>query len=140
MPERTFTENDELAIRECCDLYVETLTAHDAEGWMDVWDDEAVLMPPDAPQCVGKDEIRRAMHASVAAKAEEVYMTYRLDEIIGMDGGLAVARGSHIWKSLKTPDRKFEGKFLAVLRKQTDGSWKLYRDCYNANGAKQALG
>jgi ketosteroid isomerase-like protein len=26
-----------------------------------------------------------------------------------------------------------DGKFLTIFRKQPDGSWKIYRDCFNSN-------
>ena len=26
-----------------------------------------------------------------------------------------------------------DGKFLTILRKQNDGSWKIHRDCFNDN-------
>ena len=29
---------------------------------------------------------------------------------------------------------RFGGKVLSILRRQSDGSWKIYRDCFNSNG------
>ena len=28
---------------------------------------------------------------------------------------------------------KFEGKYLSILKRQADGSWKVARDCFNYN-------
>jgi ketosteroid isomerase-like protein len=31
------------------------------------------------------------------------------------------------------PESLFDGKFLTVFKRQPDGSWKIYRDCFNSN-------
>ena len=35
------------------------------------------------------------------------------------------------------PTSKFEGKVLTMWKKQADGTWKIYRDCFNSNVPKQ---
>ena len=31
------------------------------------------------------------------------------------------------------PNTHIIGKYLTILKKQTDGSWKIYRDCFNSD-------
>jgi ketosteroid isomerase-like protein len=31
------------------------------------------------------------------------------------------------------PEAAINGKYLTVFKKQSDGSWKIYRDCFNSN-------
>ncbi|HUX14103.1 MAG TPA: DUF4440 domain-containing protein [Spirochaetia bacterium] len=51
-------------------------------------------------------------------------------------GDLAFARGTIVAEK-SPPDgaekQLIDSKFLTVFRMQTDGSWKIYRDCFNSN-------
>ena len=53
-----------------------------------------------------------------------------------VSGDWAFSRGS--WTSTLTPKGEgaaflIDGKFMTILRRQADGSWKLYRDIFNSN-------
>ena len=36
-----------------------------------------------------------------------------------------------------SPGYVYEGKFLSIFQQQSDGQWKLYCDCFNANSLDQ---
>jgi uncharacterized protein (TIGR02246 family) len=89
-------------------------------------------MPPGAPRRVGKEQIRREMQllfdlfdtGNMSIQTEEVRIL----------GNWAYSHGTYEFQM--TPKeggetRSYSGKFLDVLEKQVDGSWKIAIDCHN---------
>jgi len=110
----------------------------DLERWLSLWIDEGVQMAPDAPPRVGKEQIRAAMQPifklfvtrNAAISSEEVqilgdwgysYGTYAFD--------MAPKEGGEM--------TSYSGKFLDIVVKQADGSWKIAIDCHNANASSE---
>ena len=104
----------------------------DTERWIALWSDDGVQMPPGAPRRDGIAEIRKAMISSfhlwefrdVTVQAEEIRIL----------GDWATSYG--VFALTITPKeggetRRCSGKFLDVLRKQADGSWKIALECFN---------
>ncbi|MEZ4715137.1 MAG: DUF4440 domain-containing protein [Caldilineaceae bacterium] len=52
-----------------------------------------------------------------------------------LSGDMAVARVStrHPHPKAGGDDVYIDGKYMSVLMRQPDGSWKLYRDIFNSN-------
>jgi ketosteroid isomerase-like protein len=51
-------------------------------------------------------------------------------------GNLGFARGTYTFRLKDLADgqvMEYDGKYLTVFKKQPDGSWKIYRDCFNSN-------
>ena len=49
-------------------------------------------------------------------------------------GDLAYARGQYVSDRIVNGAQvRVDGKFLTILRCQADGTWKMYRDCFNSN-------
>ena len=58
------------------------------------------------------------------------------NEEVQVSGDLAVARGTYA--ATVTPKDggeaiSIDGKYMTLLKRQPDGSWKIYRDIYNSN-------
>lgn len=115
--------------------YAAALNAGDFENWIVLWDPEGVRMPPDQPQSVGLEEIRATVEPGFEA-FDFSNFAVSIDEIL-VFGNKAYMRGPYHFSM--TPKEggetlNFEGKYLSVLRKQADGSWKFYIDCFNYDG------
>jgi len=120
------------------DEYAAAAHAGDLERWMSLWIDDAIQMPPDVPRRVGKEEIRREMQpgfdlfnmSNMIIHTEEVRIL----------GDRAYSHGTYTFEM--TPKeggetQSLSGKFLDILEKQVDGSWKIAIDCHNYNGPSE---
>jgi len=127
---------DQGAIRAVYDTYMDSINNLNADQWLAIWDDEGIKMDPDTKAIEGKPAITAAVKArfsSFSAMAMEISVT----EIV-VSGDYAFARGTfHRSITVKAGSAPllFDGKFVSVLHRQDDGSWKLFRDIYNSNGA-----
>jgi uncharacterized protein (TIGR02246 family) len=111
---------------------VAAVNAGDLDAWASFIADDAVVMPPDELPISGIDTLRPLY--------ETVFRTYdfdfipRLDEVV-VAGDLAVLRA--FFEETVTPTGAGEpielsGSWLVVLRRQADGSWKLWRNMWGA--------
>jgi uncharacterized protein (TIGR02246 family) len=104
------------------------------ERWIALWIDEAIQMPPGAPRRVGKAEIRREMQP-LFDRFDTSRMIIQPEEVRIL-GDRAYSHGTFELE-MATKDggetKSYSGKFLDVLEKQVDGSWKIAIDCHNCN-------
>jgi len=105
------------------------------EKYMTLYDENAVAMWPDVPPFVGKEAIRKSYQDNIFTKLTYSEMTHFPDEI-EIAGQWAFVRG----KSLVVVKPKKDGtqmrishKYINILRKQPDGSWKYWRVISNVN-------
>ena len=113
--------------------YAASLGAGDADAWATLWLEDGVQMPPDGPAVVGRSQIRE--------KLRGILTQFRFDmrihtEEVRTAGEWAYARG--LYQATLTPKTDgpaipIDGKFLTILARQSDGSWKIYRDIFNSN-------
>jgi ketosteroid isomerase-like protein len=94
---------------------------------------DAHLMPPNAPTIQGRDAVQKFWGGLMGAYQLKFGVT--ADEVEGR-GDLAYARGHYTLDG--TPKAKGdpihdEGKFLEVLRRQPDGSWRYAVDMYSSD-------
>jgi ketosteroid isomerase-like protein len=62
-------------------------------------------------------------------------MTIKIEEV-RVAGDWAFSRGTYAFTVIPKAEGEIEkgdGKYLSILEKQDDGSWKLARDCFNLN-------
>lgn len=128
--------SDEAQIRELFDRYILTIVAHDAEGWMELWDENGIQLSPHQPMHVGKTAIREANFAFFRDPSLMWDFAIDTQEVLVFAEGYALARGLFYYTI--TPDDGgtpivMDGKFMTVFRKQANGRWLLYRDCFNSN-------
>jgi uncharacterized protein (TIGR02246 family) len=126
-------EADIAAIENVMDQYAVCVNTGDLELWLSLMTDDTIKMPPDAPAIFGKEELR--------ASNKPLFDNFTLEmalfpEEAQVDGDLGFARGTYTF--LLTPNEGGEplymvGKYLTILKRQADGSWKISHDCYNSN-------
>jgi ketosteroid isomerase-like protein len=105
----------------------------DLTSFLDYILDDAVLMPPDEPAIVGKRLI-----ASWYGGLYGQFFVEITHEPLETDvfGDIIIHRGNA--RGTMTPRTgaepvEFDNKYLFVLRKQTDGSLKVWRAIFNSN-------
>jgi uncharacterized protein (TIGR02246 family) len=99
---------------------------------MALWIDDGIQMAPDVPRRVGKDEIREGMQPLF-------YLNDTSDMVIDTEevrilGDRAYSHGTYVFEMGPKEggeSKSYSGKFLDILEKQVDGSWKIAIDCHN---------
>lgn len=90
-------------------------------------------MPPNSPPVVGKEQIRARNKAVLDQFSFDMGIT---NEEVRVAGDWAYARGTYT--ATLTPKQGGEavfidGKYMTILERQADGSWKIHRDIFNSN-------
>ncbi|HKU60682.1 MAG TPA: DUF4440 domain-containing protein [Gemmatimonadales bacterium] len=126
---------DEAAIREADQGFAKAASAGDAAALTAFYASDAVLMPPGSPAIKGSEEIGKfwsGMTSSVSGPFE-----LKTTAVDGR-GDLAFSTGEYT--ATLTPNKKGakplpveHGKYLGIMQKQADGSWKLIYDTWNQN-------
>jgi uncharacterized protein (TIGR02246 family) len=114
--------------------YAAACHAGDLQRWMDLWIDDGIQMPPAVPHRVGKSEIRKGMRPRF--ELFEVSKMVISTEEVRILGDRAYSHGTYTFDMTPTGGGKtasLSGKFLDILEKQPDGSWKIAIDCHNYN-------
>ena len=106
--------------------------AGDAASVAAIYLPDARLMPPNAPTIQGRDAIQQFWGGFLGTYTLKIEVT--AEEVEGR-GDLAYARGRYVLDAtpkVKGPAPFHEvGKFLEILRRQPDGSWRYVVDMYS---------
>jgi uncharacterized protein (TIGR02246 family) len=126
----TTTGPDVEAITTWLGQVTAAVSAGNPEGVLALYADDAVFSPPDAPS-ITLEELG-SMYGVMFGESTFQFTAQVLDVVVS--GDLAVLRASY--EETVTPKGEGEpedrdGTWLVVLRKQTDGSWKLWRDMWS---------
>jgi ketosteroid isomerase-like protein len=129
--------SDEATIRGLDAQWSKTAGAHDLDGIVSYYSDDAVLLPPNAPAAASKEAIR-ASWAPLAAPG--VSLSWQASKVeVAKSGDLAYSTGTYAL-AMKDPQGKpvaDKGKFMEVWKRQPDGGWKAVADTYNSDLAAQ---
>jgi ketosteroid isomerase-like protein len=124
---------DESTIRNLDAQWSKTAGAHDLDGVVSYYSDDAVVLPPNAPAATDKQSIR-ALWAGLAAP--NVSISWQASKVeVAKSGDLAYSIGTYT-DSVKDPQGKLtsdKGKFVEVWKKQPDGGWKVVVDTYSSD-------
>ena len=127
------------AIRATDSAFASAMGAGDPAGVAALYLPDAHLLPPDAAAIEGREAIQQFFAGLLGAY--QVTIAVSSDEIEG-HGDLAYARGHYTLegtpKAAGAPPLREEGKFLEVLRRQSDGAWRLAADMWSPNGRAPA--
>jgi ketosteroid isomerase-like protein len=115
--------------------YASSLIAGDAQRWIESWTEDCIQMPPGGPMNAGKHMLYESISAWLDAyKVSDLKPIGELEIQEAVDW--AYARGQYSYRLTPqdgSPAYVFEGKFLSIFKRQTDGTWKMHRDCFNSS-------
>jgi len=125
-------EADIAAINEIWNKYSTALNTGNPDLWLSLWDENGIQGPPGTP-ARGKQVFEEGIRKMI--EGFTFNMTIYTEEIT-VAGDWAYSWGTY--KDSRTPKAGGEtvyidGKFLTILKRQPDGSWKQFRDCFNSN-------
>ena len=112
-------------IRANTDAFDSAMRAGNVDGFMALYADDAVLMPPNSAAFNGAAQIRRFWGGLLATGKTDVDL---IPEDVITSGELAVERGHY---ELTVPF-KDSGKYIVVWR-QRNGKWQIIDDIFNSN-------
>jgi len=126
-------EADVAGIKELYNQATLACSTGDTELYLSIFTEDAVVMPPGYPAAMGKEELRPMIEGLFGLFNLELPYTVEEVEVIG---NRAIVRSS--WLYSMTPKDGGDtttspGKQLDSLKRQSDGSWKIYIQCYNYN-------
>jgi uncharacterized protein (TIGR02246 family) len=129
----TSTEADVEAIKKVNVDLIDAFNAGDVPAAVALVMDDAVDLPPNRPAVVGKEAIRSFLQSDL----DRFTMNFD-DEIVEVEvnGDLAVIWTNYtVTLTFKDDGRQVEssGKWLKVLKRQPDGTWKYSRNIWNSN-------
>ena len=115
--------------------YAASLMASDPDRWISNWTEDCVQMPPGGPINVGKQMLYKSLCDWFGENTASDYKIFD-DMEIQEAGDWAYAHGQFAYRLIPkdgSSPYKYEGKFLSIFKRQSDGEWKLHRDCFNSN-------
>ncbi|WP_162415459.1 YybH family protein [Cyclobacterium roseum] len=126
-------EQDIREIKAMSQARADAFNAGDAAAIATYFTTDAVLMAPNTPKKIGPE--------AVEAYYQEIFDNYRTGlesgyDAVRVDGDLAFGRGfaKVTLFSKTTGDTTYAtSKYLNILERQPDGSWKTTHDIWNAN-------
>lgn len=129
---------DQAGIRSADSAFMAAANAGDADAIAEVYAEDGSLLAPNLPPQKGRDAVRAFWGGFLDAYT--VRFEVASDTIEGR-GDLAYNQGHYrftaVPKAKGVPGIADEGKFLEILKKQSDGSWKYVVDMYSSNLALQ---
>jgi len=132
--QKTSPEAFERAVKAILDGYSATLLAGDVDGWIALWDEGGVQLPPNEPMNVGVPAIKKSMIATFAAVRIEKFAIANSGTFVDHEFGFVYGNYTYTLApkagGAKIPG---DGKYETILKRQPDGSWKIFRDCFNSN-------
>ncbi len=116
------------AIKRLYDDWKAPWEAGDAAAVAAFYADDAIQMPANEPEIIGKD----AWQSSLRAFFEQFTIQGNSSEVLEAEvaGDLGFARGTYVITVTPRASGKvtrYSGKFVHIFKRQADGSWKIYR-------------
>ena len=129
-------QSDIGAVKKLHQQLAACMNARDLDRVMNGFSDDVVYMPPNQPALMGKNAVRSMWASLLREFAFEVVVSTDDVEVIG---DRAIERGTAIIK--KTPARGEPAydaiKYLDVLKRQSDGSWKYAQVIWNSTNPQK---
>ncbi len=122
---------DDVKIKKLGEEFFAGVNAGDLDRRMATMEPGVVIMPPDRPTIVGREEVRRLSQTYSATYEERCSLVYDEVECIG-DWGFVRATVTAT-RTSKSGDgvEKLSMKNLWIVRRQADGEWKFWRIMFN---------
>ena len=127
------TKRDLDLIEELDRIDIEASKAQDSAALLSLWDDDGIALPPEGEPIVGKE----ALTAWLQADAEPDYLVteyahnFEERKILGdwaFEWGTYTSAAEPLGEGESI---RATGKLLRILRRQTDGTWKVARAIWN---------
>jgi uncharacterized protein (TIGR02246 family) len=132
--------NNDAAVKSAIERATTTFTtAINAGKYADaaaIYAEDAIVLPPESDVIKGRAAIQEFFGGWAAYKPTD----FKLATVdVEIHDDIAIERGTYSMKITPpgaTAPLEDNGKFMVVWKRQSDGSWQVYRDMYNTNIAQ----
>jgi len=127
-------EADRAAIDRGHEAFLAGMRANDCTKLLPLLTADVVFAPPNAPTATGIDGVR-AWCEPIFKQVKTTAVTVS-DRDVDIAGDWAIEHGNFDWAVAPLAggsEQREQGRFLAIYRRQPDGSWKLARDIWNSS-------
>lgn len=135
----TTAEADRAAIDRGHEAFLAAMRANDCNALLQVLTDDVVLAPPNVPSATGHEGVRGWCEPIFKQVKTTAVSVSNRDVVIA--GDWAIEHGDYDWTVgplAGGSDQREQGRFVAIHRRQADGSWKLARDIWNSSRSATA--
>lgn len=125
---------DETALKSLDDEWSKAIGSRDVEKTIAYYADDAILMLPNIPTLTGKERIRGLWKSMFDSQTfSGGWKTTKVE--VARSGDLAYINGTYEFTEQDESGKPItdKGKYVKVLRKHTDGSWKCIADMFNSD-------
>lgn len=131
--ETATTDADMAAIENLRADFVTAYNAKDVDGLIRLFTADAVRMPPDEPAVSGTEELRTYFSRRFELGDADLSVTTQQTQV---SGDWAFGRGT--FAVTATPAAggepvEYKGKWINIMKRQADGSWKIADNIYNTD-------
>lgn len=133
------TESDVRQIEAISNARAKAFNKSDADTIASYFTDDCVLMAPEKPAMRGREQVKAYYQSIFDAFSPQLKSGY---EEVSVSGDLAYGRGfATVMLTPKNggPTSVSTAKYLNILRRQRDGSWRTTHDIWNSNEPSPAL-
>ncbi|MCP4409847.1 MAG: SgcJ/EcaC family oxidoreductase [Gammaproteobacteria bacterium] len=132
-------ETDITAINKLYEQYCLGGNSDDLDLFISLWADDAMRLEANTPAILGKEQI----HAHFKFFFDQFHqiVTIHGETEVQISGNMAFSRGDFtvsLTPKEGGPTALLNGKWMDILKRQADDSWKIYRDCVVIDAPPQA--
>ena len=126
----------EQELRDGTRMFMEAYHRGDTEAVADFYTEDAKILSPNMEMVSGKQAIQEFWKTSIDMGVRRINLE---TAEMGYDGKLAYERGvsTVTIQPEGGQERTERGKYLVVLKRQDDGSWKIAVDIWNSDSPPQ---
>jgi len=123
----------ELALRSAAQAYHDAASAKDARAVVEFYDDDALMVPPNAPRVEGIAEVSEYRFGFIETPGVDLTFELVRAEVSGDgDMGWTLAIGDITINRPEGPPERDRVRDFHTWRRQPDGSWKVVVDMWNS--------
>lgn len=131
---KTSPQAFEQAVKDIWVVYCKYWVASDLDNWIKLWDAGGVQLPPGAPMKMSVAEIKSSSEAAHGAYKWTSFVINITGTFVDENFGFAYGNYTYTFAPRSGgASITAEGKYETIFKKQADGSWKIFRDCFNSN-------
>ena len=126
------------AIKDVDAAQLKAAQAMDAAGVAAGYSDDVTVLCPNKPMVTGKADAQKAWADMLVPGTQIQWGPSKVE--VSASGDMGYDQGTYTM-SMKGPDGKTvsdKGKYLAIAKKQADGSWKVVEDTWNSDMPAEA--
>lgn len=118
--------------------WAEAVKKDQIDTLLTIYTDDVTVLPPNKPMAKGKDQLRATFSLMPARGVKITKASFTTLDVQGQDS--TVLEIGQYFVDIQRPNMPTvsdTGKYSTVWKRQPDGTWKIYADCWNSSRPPQ---